>query len=497
MMSLRVPLQAGLLPALAGLAMAGGQAPFGLWGLALFGLCVLIWHVAGIKEARARLWAGWCGGVGYFAGTLFWIVEPFLIEPARDGWMAPFAVIGMTCGMALFWMLAAALSGFGRGARGRALGFALGLGVADLARSYLLTGFPWALIGHIWVDTPVAQAAAYVGPVGLTGLTVMVAGLPMMTLRWPMGTALAVALFSGVWGIGCARLGAPVAERAPAVTVRLVQPNATQRLKWQPGMWDVFVERLLTATGAPAKRPLDLVVWPETSVPYLLADAGDLFSDAVEASGHVPLALGIQRDEGLRYYNSIAAIDGKGRVSHVYDKSHLVPFGEYIPFGDLLGKFGMSAFAAQAGFGYTSGTGEALLNVGRAGKVLPLICYEAIFPQDLRRVEGRADWILQVTNDGWFGTMAGPWQHLAQARMRAIEQGLPLLRAANTGVTAVIDARGRLLQSLPLNRDGWLDAQVPGALATTAYVRLGDVPATVLLLAGLLVLWLKGRPRTG
>jgi apolipoprotein N-acyltransferase len=258
-------------------------------------------------------------------------------------------------------------------------------------------------------------------------------------------------------------------------------------------MWQVFLDRMITAGAAEAARKPDLIVWPETSIPYLLEDAGGVLSDALEASGGVPMAVGIQRAEGLRYYNSLAGIGADGTVGAVYDKQHLVPFGEYVPLGDVLERFGIGAFAAQAGYGYTAGPGARVIDLGRAGKVLPLICYEAVFPQDLRAAPERADWILQVTNDGWFGDLAGPLQHLAQARLRAIEQGLPLLRAANTGISAVIDARGRMVAQLALNVDGWLDADVPPALVPTPYARWGDLPATILLAAGLLVLGWRNR----
>lgn len=496
MTRLKAVLAAALLPALAGFAAALGQAPFGLWPLTLFGLSVLCWHVAAAGTARAGAFRGWCAGVGYFAGSLFWIVEPFLVEPERDGWMAPFAIVFMAAGMALFWLGAGLAAGLGRGPAGRAAGFALGLAASDLARSYVLTGFPWALVGHVWIATPVAQLAAFAGPVGLSILTMVLAVLPWLGATGrgrAMCTVFAAMVLAGAWGAGTWRLSAPEQARVAPIRVRLVQPNATQALKWQPGMWQEFVGRQLRANAAPVERPLDLIVWPETSVPYLLADSGALFADAVAASGGVPMALGIQRDQGLLYFNSIAVLDGSGVVTAVYDKSHLVPFGEYVPFGEVLARFGVKAFAATEGFGYSAGIGEKLLDLGRAGRVLPLICYEAIFPQGLRGVEGRADWILQVTNDGWFGNVAGPYQHLAQARLRAIEQGLPFLRAANTGVSAVIDARGRVLKTLALNRQGFLDADVPAALAPTIYVRFGDWPATMLLSVLIVAMALRRR----
>ncbi|MDW4550818.1 apolipoprotein N-acyltransferase [Defluviimonas sp. D31] len=479
------------LAAALGAGVATGQAPWDLWWIALPALGALTALIAAEVRGPRLVWLGWIGGAGYFAAGLFWIVEPFQVDAARDAWMAPFALVFMAFGMALFWALAGGVAALGRGPATRAAGFALGLVATDLLRGYVFTGFPWALVGHVWIGTPVMQAAAFVGPVGLSALATFAAALPMLGRR-PAAraglAALAALAIGAVWAGGTVRLAAPEPQRDSPIRVRLIQPNAAQALKWRGDMWRIFLDRQMAQTAAPAAAPLDLVVWPETAVPFLLEDAGGLFSQIAEASGGVPAAVGIQRVEGMRYFNSLAAADGSGEVHAVYDKWHLVPFGEYIPYGDVMAEFGISAFAAREGNGYSPGPGAQVLDLGRAGKVLPLICYEAVFPQDLRAAPERADWVLQVTNDAWFGNVAGPYQHFAQGRLRAVEQGLPLLRAANTGVTAVIDAKGRVLDSLPLNTEGVLDAEVPAALAPTPYARTGDLPAAFLIGIGLLAL---------
>lgn len=474
-----------VLAAATGAAVGTGQAPLSLWFVALPALSWLMWQLSSGARVRAAMWHGWFAGAGHFAATMFWIVEPFLVDPARHGWMAPFALVFMAFGMALFWAgaagLAAVLGGASR--RRRLVALAVGLALADLARGYVFTGFPWALIGHIWIGTPVMQFAALAGPVGLTGLATGIGTLPWLWrggwIRGPVVAlaALGSALYAGLW-----HADRPVQERAEPVIVRLLQPNASQRLKWDAEMIPVFFDRQLAMTAAPGTPPPDLVVWPETAVPYLLENAGPALELIGAAGGGVPVAVGIQRRDGLRAYNSLAVLTAEGAVDAIYDKHHLVPFGEYLPFGDLLARFGLRGFAAQAGAGYSAGPGPQVLDLGRVGRVLPLICYEAVFPQDLRTPGIRADWILQVTNDGWFGNIAGPWQHLAQARLRAVEQGLPLLRSANTGITAVIDAQGRVLQSLDLNTAGFIDTAVPGALAPTIYSRTGDRPILLLLL---------------
>ena len=277
----------------------------------------------------------------------------------------------------------------------------------------------------------------------------------------------------------------------PAI-LRLVQPNAEQALKWDPDQARSFLDRLLIATAA-EPRPA-LVIWPETALPYLLERHSDLAPMIAAAAQGVPVALGAQREDGSRFWNSLTVIEPDGTLGARYDKHHLVPFGEYIPLGDLAFRlFGLRAFAAQQGAGYSAGDGAKLIDFGPAmGRALPLICYEAVFPQDVNAAPKRPDWLLQITNDAWFGTLSGPFQHADQARMRAIEQGLPLVRVANTGVTAVYDARGQLRASLPFGTQGHLDAALPAPLPATLFARWGEAPA-LLLLAGLALLLIRRR----
>jgi apolipoprotein N-acyltransferase len=475
-----------VLPALAGAALASGQAPLGWVWLAFPALIVLFYIVNHAPTRAAAVWAAWAGGAAYFGVALSWIVSPFFVDPVRHGWMAPFALLGAAFGFALFWAAAGWLAAR---TRHRLLGFAVALSTMELARGYILTGFPWALPGHMWIDTPLAQIAAYIGPNGLNTFTFLLAAIAL--LRRPWGAVVAVLMAVAAVFTGQSRLDLQPGPDRP-VSVRLVQPNAAQHLKWDPDQARSNFARLLDLTGE--GRVADLTIWPETAVPYAMENNPEIGQLIAAAAQGKMVITGIQRaGSDMLFYNALAVIAPDGTIAETYDKRHLVPFGEYIPFGDLAYRwFGIRAFASQVGNGYSPGPGPQVMDLGPAvGAILPLICYEAVFPQDLRAAPRRADWILQITNDAWFGTINGPWQHLAQTRFRAIEQGLPLLRVANTGVTAVIDAHGQVREVLPFEVAGVLDmASIPGPLPRPPYARFGEGPL-LLLLAGLALALLR------
>lgn len=432
---------------------------------------------------------GWLFGLGYFGFGLSWIIEPFQIDADRYAWMAPFALLFLAAGLALFWALAfAAAVRWASGGARLILLIAL-WSLAEFARSYLLTGFPWAGFGQFWINTPAAQLLPWIGPQGVAVLT-LAAALPLALFRrhpvWAAGPFVLSVL-------GVFLLPAPGEPEMSDKLVRLVQPNAPQAEKWLPDRrWD-FVRRAIelseeaipTAGGSTVSRRPDLILWPETSVPQLLNNAQDTLAAISDRVDGVPLVLGIQRREGERYFNSAILLDDVGETVQIYDKAHLVPFGEYVPFGNVMARFGIYGFASQAGAGYSAGPGAVLMELP-LGKALPLICYEAVFPQDVNAVSERPDMLVQLTNDAWFGTRSGPYQHLVQARMRAAEQGLPMLRAANTGITAMIDPYGRIRESIPLGQAGAVDAVLPRPLDVTFYSRTGDWPVFLfcIVLAG-------------
>ncbi|MTH63895.1 apolipoprotein N-acyltransferase [Paracoccus shanxieyensis] len=470
-----------------GLMAALGQAPWNLWFLTVIAMGLLCWRISASATARRAAWHAFAAGFGHFALAMSWIVEPFLVEADVYGWMAPFALILMAAGGALFWTLPGWLAArLAPGMNRAALAFAGLIVLSDWLRGWIFTGLPWALTGHIWISTPAGQTASVFGALGLSTLTMLAASLPLTFRQNGRGTTggavLSVLLIGTAWSFGMARLSQPL----PADTdqhIRLIQPNATQALKWDPYWSEVFFRRLLDLSAArdPGQPAPDAVIWPETAVNFLLDQSGTAPQDIAAYAG-APVILGIQRAWGERYYNSLTEFSAKG-IGPVYDKFHLVPFGEYTPWGDVMARFGIRAFAAQHGFGYSPGPGPQVMQLETLPPMQPLICYEAVFPQHLITGANRPQWLLQVTNDGWFGQISGPWQHLAQARLRAIESGLPLMRAANTGISAVIDARGQIRAELDLNREGRIDARLPGALPPTPWATWRDWPALILACA--------------
>ncbi len=476
-----------LLPVVLGALAALGQAPFDLPLVMIAAMAFAISVSVDAKTPWRAAVFGWSFGVGYFAVSLHWIVSPFLVDVARHGWMAPFAVILLAAGMALFW--GAAFWG-ARKLSPRPWALILCWPLAELARAYIFTGFPWASPAQALVDSFAGQALAWIGPHGLN-TAVVAAAVGISARQWWLRWGLVVPLVAVV-------LVAPMAPPAPltGTVLRLIQPNAPQHQKWDPMMIPVFYARQLDFTAAPAqgRKAPDAIVWPETAIPWSLDRAAPVLEEISAAAQGKPVIMGVQRSEDMRYYNALVVLGPDGDVTQTYDKHHLVPFGEYIPFGDLAARFGITSFAQSLGNGFASGPGARLLDLGPLGRALPLICYEAVFAHDLNAAPARAGFIIHATNDAWFGTYAGPQQHLAQARMRAIEQGLPVARAANTGISAMIDPWGRITDRLGLGQAGFFDAELPQPRGATLYSFTGDLPLGLILLAA--VAWAALSRRT-
>ncbi len=492
---------------LGGAIMALGQEPVS-WPLAMLaGFLFLGDRFLRVRATRGAALLGWSAGLGYFAASLYWIVEPFLVEPEVYGWMAPFALILLAGGLALFWAGAFAVAFLPRRSRARAqlagvaeapnmqrrrvllLPFVLTL--AEMLRGTIFTGFPWGLPAYGWINTPIAQNLSWAGPYGLTLITLLLGVLPLVWRHARVGLVLSAGALGGLWLWGDARLAPALPARMPELRLRLIQPNAPQAEKWDPQKMPIFFRRQLNLTAADPSFAPDLVIWPETAVPFWLGQRPGLQRLVADsAPPGATVIIGARRAEGRRFFNALAVLGRDGQVAQRYDKAHLVPFGEYVPFGAFFARFGITGLAAEDGGGFSAGPGAVLLDLGKAGKVRPLICYEAIFPAEIARGVARPDWMLQITNDAWFGRNAGPRQHFAQARARAIEQGLPMVRVANTGITAVIGPRGRIRAQLPPRVAGKLDSLLPSALPPTPYSRMGDAPVLFfVLLGGFLLAW--------
>ncbi len=465
----------------------------------------LAWLIAGAgtarRPARAAFAAGWWFGFGYFVAGLYWLSLALLTDAERFGWLVPFAVPSIAAGLALFCgaaSLAVHLS------RARGVGLVLALAVAwtaaDWLRGVVLTGFPWNLVGTAWAySDSMIQATALTGIHGLGLLTVAVAAAPAVldrvtavpgdagrrAIRVLAAAAAAVAL---VWAGGALRLGSapPLAAAAmvPGVQLRLVQANIFQNHKWRADLRAANLSRHLSMTVAPGFEEATHVIWPETAAPFVLtADAERRAAVAAVAAVAPPgglLITGAPRMTAARdrIWNSLVAIDEAAAIVGVYDKFHLVPFGEYVPLRDWVGIAKLTHGAVE----FSAGPGPRTLRLPGLPPVSPLICYEVIFPGRVLDAEDRPDWLLNITNDAWFGISAGPYQHFAAARLRAVEEGLPLVRVANTGISAVVDPYGRVVASLGLGRRGVVDSPLPLPLAgLTPYAALGDWGLLLLL----------------
>lgn len=439
----------------------------------------------GQGRARAFL-TGWMFGLGFFLFGLSWIAESFSVDAARFGWLALPAVAGLAAGLALFPAAATAAFAASRttGISG-ALIFAACWSGSEWLRGTVLTGFPWNLVAYAWADFDVPrQTAVWVGSYGLSLLTVLLSTLPVVialpgSTRRGAAILLWATLAAGTWAIGAVR----IAEGVPSteVTVRIVQGNIPQRLKWDPAYQARAIATYLELSARPGR--FDLLLWPETAFPgYLDEDDGMLERLSDILPDEAVLLTGAQTRDvsagGTVYRNSILAIDGAGNVIDRYAKHHLVPFGEYVPLGGLL-----PIEKLTAGIGaFTPGPGPETFTPPGLPAVGLSICYEAIFPGRIVDAAERPAWIFNATNDAWFGASIGPEQHLASARMRAVEEGLPLVRAANTGISAVIDGYGRIGSRLDLDETGVIDARLPEALPPTPFSRYGQLTYAILFL---------------
>jgi apolipoprotein N-acyltransferase len=480
-----------------GAASALAYAPFYVWPLLFLTFPALVWLIDGAAHARrpraTAALIGWAFGFGYFLVGLHWIGFAFVVDSDRHAWLLPFVAVLFPGGLALFFALAAGVARLRWAGWARVCVLAAALGGVEWLRGHILTGFPWNLPGYIWSGTDAMfQAASLFGIYGLSLLTLLALMAPAAVIdadgkrsnaRWML--ILPPVLLGGLFIFGWVRLPTDAAPTNADVAVRIVQPNVPQTEKWKPEFFERNWRVLIDQTRLPGLASRTVVVWPEAAPPLALLEAPDALEVvALALPDRTTLLTGtirIERSEKQRFFNSMAAVSGTGQVLATYDKAHLVPFGEYLPLYWLLEPLGVSQITG-GGQGYTEGSGVRTLTIPGLPAFSPLICYELIFPGQVSAPGQRPDWLMTMTDDSWFGPWTGPYQHLGIAKVRAAEEGLPVVRAANTGVSAIIDPFGRITHSLGLDRTGILDANLPRPLVPTLYSITGDAIFFLMLL---------------
>ena len=496
----------------AGALSALAMAPFNAWPILFLTFPALVWLIDGAAVGRwggvvVAATTGWWFGFGYFVAGLYWIGYAFLVDAPTFGWLLPLAVIGLPAVLAIFtaFGVAAARILWTRGAI-RIVALGATLTAAEWLRGHVLTGFPWNAFGYaLTAPLALAQSASIVGVWGLTFIAIVVCASPATLtddrgetpLPW-LPLAIGIAVLAGLGGWGALRLQRAPTEFVDNVRLRIMQPNLQQDVRFNYAARQEVMERYITLSdqaSSPQSRGVHdstLLIWPESPFPFVLThEPGALAQIAKLLSPGTILITGAIRVDQTndpaapRAYNSIYVIGSGSSILDVYDKVHLVPFGEYLPFQRFLEKLGLQNLTKQVG-GFTSGDRRRLIAIPGAPLALPLICYEVIFPGEVAPPGDRAGWIVNVTNDAWFGISTGPYQHFQQARVQAITEGLPLVRAANTGISAVIDPLGRVINSLALGREGVFDSPLPRPITPPVYARIGDVSAFVMVVGALL-----------
>lgn len=469
------------LAVLAGAIGALALPPFDFFAAMFIAFTLLVWLLDGAtgnaETGRPGLsssfWTGWLFGLGYFVCGLWWLGNALLLEADEFAWAIPLAVLGLPAVLAIFYGLATLLARLvWSDGMGRIAALAAAFGLVEWLRSFVATGFPWNAIGYAAMPVPLMMQSSHVlGVLAITPLAVFVFAAPALlgTRRGALpGLLLAAALVAAHLGYGAFRLYvAPVEPTDMSLTIRLVQPSIDQSQKMENSDRIGIFEKHLALTAAPPEegrpRP-DVIVWPETSVPFILTENPDALvriGDVLE-EGQILLAGAVRAEERGAgqmplYYNAVYMIDDKGQILGASDKVHLTPFGEYVPFENLLRQFGIEEVISLPG-GFTAASSRTPLKLPSGVSFYPLICYEAIFPAEIAADLGGAGVILNITNDAWFGATPGPYQHFQQARLRAVETGVPLVRVANNGISAVIDPQGRIIEGLSLNAVGAVDA---------------------------------------
>ena len=467
----------------------------------------LLWLDEGSPDAWASFRLGYVFGFGYFLSGLYWIAAALFVDIASFWWLVPFAAAGLPAAFAFY--IGFALSATNLAVRhlrlpgtARVFAFAIAWTLAEWARGHAFTGLPWNLIGYAWSGgfpgaILMLQSVAWIGIYGLSFLTVLAASLPSLlgaTSLTPLPRVRRLLPVAGgallvlVPGLGGAiRLAAtPTADTG--IWLRVVQPSIPQTIKWDPSAAQRNFRLLLDLSNAPANRAIAAVVWPEAATPFLLerdAYHGREIGSVAASRGYV-ITGAIRADPTTgpiaQIWNSLEALNGDGEIAARYDKAHLVPFGEYVPLRGILPVQKITPGTLD----YSAGPGPRTIRLGGVPPFAAMICYEVIFPGAIVDEHDRPAWMLNLTNDAWYGRSSGPYQHFAIARTRAVEEALPLVRVANNGVSGVVDALGRVVARIDLDTVGYADLPLPAAHSTTPYARWGDAPLVGLLLIGIL-----------
>ena len=469
--------------------------------ISLWGLMINLDQATTIRHMIQRLYVF---GLGFFLAGMHWV--GFAFRAADMGWVGVPAAILLASILSFFLIpIAFFITPFKPKTIERRLAFAVGFAVCEWLRGHLFTGLPWNLAGSIWgtgtfythdIGLSILQSTAWIGVYGLSFLTILAAILITDSHRFLRNSTCFLFIILSAFGIY--RLKHTPTDVHSNITIRLVQPCIEQRLKWVPGKLESNIKRHMNLSVLEAKRPLSAIIWPEAAVPMLLntsADAQRMLAQIIPSNGI--LLTGASRKENKNLYTGLSVLNEKGDIIHSYDKTHLVPFGEYVPFKQFLPVEKITPGAID----FTAGKGIETVSPSNIPPFSPLICYEALFPGEVvqspsatymsathltkRPAEHpakRPEWLLNLTNDAWYGRSSGPYQHLALTRLRAIEEGLPLIRAANNGISAVIDANGRILYKLGLDDVGFIDFELPKPLKTTFYSHYKEIPYWAMLI---------------
>ena len=505
-------------PGLSVLDPLAGPAP------ALAGAALMFHSIRTTASSRIAFFAGWIAGGAHFLVALHWMAYPFMVKAESHLWALPFAAVLVPTGFGLFWAIAFFVAR--RIAPGRgfllAIAFATALALAEWLRGTILTGFPWAMPGHVWIGTEARSIYPAVGANAATFLTLLapaflIAGVGSdarglgAVIRPISGIVLSALVAAGAYMLAeglAAGSFMPAADTESGPVLQLVQPNIPQQEKWSRPHRSRNLERLLSLSEPVDGQKANLVIWPESALPSVLErerlgkDAQGLpKAFAQRAGSDATLILGaLTQGQDEEFYNSLVILHGTEGFHGIYDKHHLVPFGEYLPLRKVVEFLG---FDALTGGGFERGQGPMLMSVRHAPAFAPAICYEIIFPREIAKALRQGSWILQLTNDAWFGPDAGPRQHFSLAQIRAAEFGVPLVRVANTGITGIVDSSGRVLETLPAGEVGVLVHRLPESPpGITLYAFWGDsvlfvltAAGTIMILTGHLFLRLAGRWR--